>query len=447
MASMSKSEGRWNIRFVGPDKRRRWLRLGEVSKRDAETVKGHVEAIISAMIVGSPSADDTQRWLAKLGDAMHEKLAAAGLTAARGQATLAAFIDSYIDSRRDAMKPATLLVWGHVRRNLIDRFGANKALRDITAGDADQWRLWLASNEKLSENTIRKRCQFAKMFFRAAVRHKLIQENPLADIKGKVQANPTRSYFVTRDEIAKVLKACPDSQWRMIVALSRDGGLRCPSEHLALTWGDIDLETNRITVRSPKTEHHAGGEFRIVPIFPELRPYLEAGRNELLESDFDPKQRRLSQQPVITRYRDHSQNLGTQFRRIILRAGLTPWPKAFHNLRATRETELAEEFPLHVVCKWIGNSQAIAARHYLQVTDDHFAKAAGGGVVQSMGQNPGHTAPELYGNTLKRTEARNEKTPVFQGFSSDCSSVQTSIVEDRGLEPLTSCMPCKRSPN
>ena len=47
----------------------------------------------------------------------------------------------------------------------------------------------------------------------------------------------------------------------------------------------------------------------------------------------------------------------------------------FQNLRSTRETELADDFPMHVVCQWIGNSQPIAAKHYLQVTDDHFSKA------------------------------------------------------------------------
>jgi len=51
---------------------------------------------------------------------------------------------------------------------------------------------------------------------------------------------------------------------------------------------------------------------------------------------------------------------------------LKPWPKLFHNLLATRQTDLAKHYPAHVVCAWIGNSQAVAQRHYLQVTDDHF---------------------------------------------------------------------------
>jgi hypothetical protein len=161
-----------------------------------------------------------------------------------------------------------------------------------------------------------------------------------------------------------MIDACPDAQWRLIVALSRYGGLRCPSEHLALTRDDIDWERGRMTVRSPKTEHHAGGESRIVPLFPELRPYLDAAWDLADPGKF-----------VITRYRDKSANLRTQLLRIIKRAGLKPWPRLFHNMRASRQTELTARFPLHVVCEWIGNSALIADKHYLQVTDEHYADA------------------------------------------------------------------------
>ena len=44
----------------------------------------------------------------------------------------------------------------------------------------------------------------------------------------------------------------PDWKWRLIFALSRFGGLRCPSEHLALTWADVDREGDRIRVRTPR---------------------------------------------------------------------------------------------------------------------------------------------------------------------------------------------------
>ena len=78
---------------------------------------------------------------------------------------------------------------------------------------------------------------------------------------------------------------------------------------------------------------------------------------------------------VITRYRKHNSNLRSHFKRIICKAQLKPWPKLFQNLRSSRETELTENFPLHVVCAWMGNSQAVAAKHYLQITDEHFRAA------------------------------------------------------------------------
>ncbi|MHC4541074.1 MAG: hypothetical protein ACYTEK_18640 [Planctomycetota bacterium] len=42
----------------------------------------------------------------------------------------------------------------------------------------------------------------------------------------------------------------------------------------------------------------------------------------------------------------------------------------------TRGTELAEARPEHVVCTGIGNSKAVAKKHYLQVTEEHFEQAA-----------------------------------------------------------------------
>ena len=70
-------------------------------------------------------------------------------------------------------------------------------------------------------------------------------------------------------------------------------------------------------------------------------------------------------------------NLRTQFERIVKHAGLKKWPRLFHNLRSSRQTELAETFPSHVVCAWLGNSEDIAKKHYYQVTDAHFAAASG----------------------------------------------------------------------
>ena len=44
--------------------------------------------------------------------------------------------------------------------------------------------------------------------------------------------------------------------------------------------------------------------------------------------------------------------------------------------------------PLHVVTAWIGNSELVAARHYLQLTDAHFRRAVGEPAAQNAAQKP-----------------------------------------------------------
>ena len=43
---------------------------------------------------------------------------------------------------------------------------------------------------------------------------------------------------VKAKRIEAVLAACPNPEWRVIVALGGYGGLRCPSETLTLKWAD-----------------------------------------------------------------------------------------------------------------------------------------------------------------------------------------------------------------
>ena len=75
-------------------------------------------------------------------------------------------------------------------------------------------------------------------------------------------------------------------------------------------------------------------------------------------------------------------NLRTEMTRLLRRAGVSGRPRLFHALKlqegwASGQTELQREFPLHVVCSWLGNSPCIAQQSCLLVTEDDFAKASG----------------------------------------------------------------------
>ena len=236
-----------------------------------------------------------------------------------------------------------------------------------------------------------------------------------------------------------MLDACPNHHWRTIVALSRFGGLRCPSEALSLRWQDVDWGSERIIVQSPKTEHHPGKGSRTIPLFSELRPILE----EAFEIAPDG-----AEYVVGGEYRKSSLtasgwrncNLRTQFLRIVKRAGLQPWPRLFHALRASRETELAKEYPIHVFTAWLGNTPRIALKHYLQVTDEDFERAAESG-AQAL-QNPVQHA-----HARNRTSPQESKiTPdKLRGYATVCEAQRVGAKGLSGEDRIRTCGPVARS--
>ena len=76
----------------------------------------------------------------------------------------------------------------------------------------------------------------------------------------------------------------------------------------------------------------------------------------------------------------------------------------------------------------MGNTQAIAARHYLQVTDEHYAAA------QNAAQHP-HVSVRKESQVKK---ADNKKTVVLPSLASECETVHKCTMGDEGLEPPTS---------
>ena len=115
------------------------------------------------------------------------------------------------------------------------------------------------------------------MLFKQAVKHRIIARNPFAEVSATAVIPAEQKCFVERVTIEKLMPFC-DTTWRTIVGLGRYGGLRTPSETLSLRWTDIDWEKGRVCVQSPKTEHHLNGANRAMPLFPELRKYLEEAK-------------------------------------------------------------------------------------------------------------------------------------------------------------------------
>ena len=402
--------------------RQKSLRLGKCSFRAAQSAKAGFERVLEAHRVGSTMHPDGIRWLAAIDDRLHARVARLGLTApreAQRTVTLAELLDRF--EAGATVKDATRAAYRQTTGSLRGVLGGERAIGTLTAADADLWRKAIV-DAGLAPATVAKRVHVARAIFRRAVRWGLIPARPFDDLRAGSQANPDRAFYVGSEAIEAIMAACPNDRWRGIVALARYAGLRCPSELVALRWGDVNWERGRLTVRSPKTAGHEGHAVRVVPIAPELRPILEA-----LFHAAEP-----GTEAVVPDLSDASANLRTTFTKIIARAGLKPWPRLFHNLRASCATDWAERFPSHSVASWLGHSPLIAAQHYLQVRDAHFECAAG------LGEAAANPATHARTRGAKRAQAtspapRDSRELVEVGTV--CDAVETARMGGEGFEP------------
>ena len=358
---------------------------------------------------------------------------------------------AYIEFRTDA-KPLTTVKWQDAERKLA-AFFRGRNLDEVTARDAQAYRTHLKSVAGLAENSIRRQIGIARQFFKAAIEAGLIDKNPFVGQSAAVQANSSRFYFVTPEEAQAVLDACPNVRWRLIFSLCRFGGLRCPSEVLALRWSDVDFKGKAITVRSAKTEHHVGGDRRTIPMFRELEVALRDARREAKPGA-----------ELCVEYRGNSKNLRSQFQRILIGAGLEAWPKLFQNLRSTRETELLRMTGnIKAVASWLGHSPEVAMKHYAQVTEADTREALEVSIlegpqegpaqkaIQKPIHNPIHTLAESTRTRLQARIADLRKGLQIKAGSEMMPSLATrrdnNLVGAPGLEPGTNGLKGRCSTN
>lgn len=345
---------------------RKTIRLEQgTDRRGAEEIRRRVESLNACRLAGMTPDEATATWIGRIDRKLHRRLAAAGLIADRPAYTLVEFLE-YVFARLN-VKESTKTSYANVKRNLLDYFGPAKAISTITAGDAEEFSAWLATNNEvrrdkvMSKATVAGRTRRARQFFTVAIKKKWITENPFAEIKVGSQTNESRMHYVPMEHIEALMKELPNDEYRAIVALARIAAFRVPSEPLSLQWQHINWETGMMSVYAPKTG------FRPTPIFASLRPYLEALWD----------QAETGSPWVISKHRITGQAMSSIVLRAIGRAGIPIWPKLFQNLRSSAETDMMARFPLHVCCKWCGNSPKVAQRHYLQVTPQHIADATG----------------------------------------------------------------------
>jgi integrase len=400
--------------------------MGRGTARGHAETKGHLAALQQAKRFGQQPPRSTLAWLAGIGDDLHARIVRAGLCDARSAVTpslqsMASYVAGYIARRKDLGR-RTLLNLGQVEAKLVEHFGRERSLASITVGDAKGFRQWLEM-EGYGQATIAMHVKKARQFFGDAVDRELLAKNVFVKVKAGSQVNADRMQYVKAERVEAVM-AVASPPYKLVLALARYAGLRCPSEPSQLLWGHVLWDKHQLVVTSEKTKKQ-GKPSRIVPIAARLREVL-------LEAFADAAEGETRVVPGVFT----SSNLRTQIGRLCERAGVESWPKLLQNLRLSCETDWMDSDGLALACKWSGNTPEVALKHYHLVRETDFLRAA------KRGAESGAEPVRIEGKGTAGTET---STPASAGISSTFPSIPfhalagvSASVPPRGVEPLSS---------
>jgi integrase len=303
-----------------------------------------------------------------------------------------------------------------------------------------------------------------------AVRWQWLLNSPFADVR-RLKPVPKKWHRLTVEEYHSLLDAAPNLRWKCFYALAFTSGARF-GELFNLTWTDIDFDSGRMNIQNREgtdkmppfliKDHEA--RFVQLPKHtidllvkyqneaPENVPYIllkEERYNLVLKKWYRYRKtgkewkNRYMVNNVNRDFRVHAKWAEIQFN-----AKFTT-----HTFRKTCAQNWADRLPANVVKFYLGHSNlnttnkfySIVDQSHLNLTKDVMDEMLEKGKTQNHLDTEQTLEPEKDEKTDTKKDADETASSVNPPLK-DTSKI-TRPMEPTGIEPTTSCMPCKRSPN
>jgi integrase len=278
--------------------------------------------------------------------------------------------DAFMEARSGMYEP-TMKAYIGARTRFFLFFKPDELIGRLTPDRMRAWKEYLLAHGRFVPATVTGTIEKVKAVFNWAKSQKWLTDSPLDGVGAGSYRNEDNDRFITQGQYRLLMDACPCQEWRVIITLARIGGLH-PNEIKSLRWTDIGrTKEDRFRAVNSKMRHNPKLYERDVPLFPEIAKELNQLRLGNEEREF-----------VINR---SPYDWSAQFHRIADRAGLDRIPRPFDNMRASRATEVCNEYGAKRESVWLGHSEKTAMKYYLMVTDDDYAIAAGR-KTQRLGQ-------------------------------------------------------------
>lgn len=175
---------------------------------------------------------------------------------------------------RDSSKATMARYTAHVK-SFLDWLGAdrvNRPLESVTVQDARRWRESLQDAGRTGK-TVLSYTKDIGAVYRAAIREGLVAFNPVSALEAVSTDDSHERKPFTAEEVTKLINAAPCEEWRGLIMLGANTGLRL-GDAARLSWSSVDLEAKLIRLMPSKTiKKKVTVE---LPIIPELLDYFLA---------------------------------------------------------------------------------------------------------------------------------------------------------------------------
>ncbi|MBI2690577.1 MAG: site-specific integrase [Solirubrobacterales bacterium] len=284
------------------------------------------------------------------------------------------------------VKPNTIRDYRSYLRVHLAPFFAEVKIEDVSIADVE--RFIVVQREKgLASSTVSNHVNFLHGVFAYAMRHEIIQRNPVALARKPRVRSARRDFaFLTIEEVEMVIGAYPVDHLtrtdRTIVVSAAMTGLR-QGELIALRWSDIDLDGAQVFVRASISRGITGTpksstSVRVVPLAQRVIRVLREHRAHSLyavDSDlvfchphtgnpYDPSKMR-------DRFYEAMRTAG-----LGRKVGLNGGGITFHSLRHTFGTQMASAgAPLVAIKEWMGHADIQTTMIYAKWAKDRKAES------------------------------------------------------------------------
>ena len=191
-------------------------------RKTVERFKEMVETLVYYRKNGTHVPDKAvANWLSVAPAELQEKLAKVGLINVTKAKTCKELWETCLKHKTD-IKPGTLRWYRLSQQIFFETFSPSEPIEKMTAERLFEWKASLF--DKYATASVAGHVKVAKMVFEWAFDQDWLPKNPMKKIPNGSFVNRDNDRIISVEDYAKLLEACPNQEWRTIIALARIGG-------------------------------------------------------------------------------------------------------------------------------------------------------------------------------------------------------------------------------